>query len=110
MRYLFPKFARLRFRSQYQRISRNHKRYVGQWILVDIQGNTLNTPRLGITVSRKFGDSHERNRFKRIVREAFRLCRAQLPKIDLVVRPRSLSKNAMCEDISNELLKLVMFK
>jgi len=45
--------------------------------------------RLGITVSKKQGDSVKRNRFKRLVREAFRLFRPQdIGGIDLNVRPR----------------------
>jgi len=42
--------------------------------------------RLGITVTRKVGDSVRRNRVKRLVREAFRLAPAMLPPgIDLLV-------------------------
>lgn len=46
--------------------------------------------RLGITVTRKVGDSVRRNRVKRVVREAFRLAPAFLPVgIDLLVIAKS---------------------
>ncbi|EPP37001.1 Ribonuclease P protein component [Chlamydia avium] len=44
--------------------------------------------KLGITVSKKFGKAHERNYFKRIVREAFRQQRHQLPVCQVVVMPK----------------------
>ncbi len=42
-------------------------------------------PRLGITVTKKCGNAVRRNRWKRLIREAYRLQRHQLPGVSFVV-------------------------
>jgi ribonuclease P protein component len=47
----------------------------------------MNDPRLGLVVGKKqLKKAVDRNIFKRVIREQFRLCRAELPAVDLVVR------------------------
>ncbi len=46
-------------------------------------------PRLGISIPRKTGPAVVRNRWKRWIREAFRLQQSELPPgIDIIVRPK----------------------
>ena len=64
----------------------------------------MTEPRLGLVVGKKLlKHSVDRNRLKRIVREQFRLHRASLPNMDLVVRlavkPKPLDGKQIADDI-----------
>jgi ribonuclease P protein component len=51
--------------------------------------NPEQSTRLGLSVSKRVGNSPTRNRWKRLIREAFRLNYAELPSnMTIVVRPR----------------------
>lgn len=104
----YPKSVRLRTRRQFQRMTQHSMRHVGFWIIIESRKNHESLTKLGITVTRRFGKAHQRNRFKRVVREAFRLCRSQLKEgFDLNVKPRSTAYQAKTFDISDELLRMI---
>ncbi len=99
---------RVRTRRQYQRIAQQSTRHVGYWVIIDSRQNKKFPTKLGITASRHYGIAVVRNRFKRVVREAFRLCQLQLqPGFELNVKPRQVARNAKPKDIQAELLKFL---
>jgi len=84
----FPRSARLTRPAEFQAALRRGVRVASDGITLRALPNGLAFSRLGLIVSRRFGGAVQRNRFKRILREAFRLSRAGLPPgFDLVCSP-----------------------
>jgi len=84
-------------------MAKNFTRHEGGFLIIDEIKNHLSEIRLGITVTKRFGDAHHRNRLKRIVREAFRLSYPDLRKgIDINVRPLGKARQATVPEIQSE--------
>jgi len=77
-----PKEARLLKRADFLRVYERGKRIEGRFMTVFILPAKLDKHRVGITATKKaIGKAHDRNRAKRLLRESFRLSRAELDAI-----------------------------
>jgi ribonuclease P protein component len=101
----FTKDVRLLSQREFRRVVREGNRLVGRYLCIDYR--RAPKLKLGISASGKYGSSPERNRFKRLVREAFRQSYSTLPPLELNVIPRQCAKKACCGDIADELVRLL---
>lgn len=84
----FPQTRRLKSPAQFQAAYGRKRSAADGRLIVYAVENGLGHPRLGVSVSKKVGNAVKRNRYKRLMREAFRLGQHDLPRVDLVMIPR----------------------
>jgi ribonuclease P protein component len=82
-----PKAARLRLDRDFRLVRSRGRAVTGAQTTVRVLA-TEGRPRLGVAAPRAYGNAVRRNRFRRLVREAFRAVAASLPPCDLLVAPR----------------------
>jgi ribonuclease P protein component len=100
IRYQFPKRMRLLVASDFERVFAARSSAGDGMIVLYGAPSGLEYPRLGLVVSRKLGNSVARSRWKRALREAFRLTQHALPPLDLVCLPRPAAQrdtHRLCE-------------
>ncbi len=103
----YCKSNRLRSRTDFERVHQSDLYVADRTLVVKAVDNGTAETRLGLSVNRRVGCAVIRNRWKRLIREVFRLQRARLPLgLDLVVRPR---RGARCDyqKVAKSLPKLV---
>ncbi len=103
----FQKSLRLLKKREFLSLRKESRRFYGSCISIDYAFSGALAPKLGITVSKKFGNACERNYFKRSVREAFRTHRNRLPgKLIMQVCPIHGTKEPSPRHVAEDFMKL----
>ena len=101
-----PRCQRLTKLREFQRVYELRCSVSDHWLIVYAREGTIEKPRLGLSVSRKVGGAVQRNRWKRLLRETFRLSKEQLPSgVDFVLIPRRQAAPTL-DELKSSLLRL----
>lgn len=91
----------------FQKVYRSGKSYGNKYLVMYIMENQLNCNRLGISVSKKVGNSVVRHRLTRLIRESYRLKEEMFQcGYDIIVIARVGAKEKSYFDIESALIHL----
>ena len=97
----------LKKNSDFQNVYKNGKSYANKYLVMYVLENNTNKNRLGISASKKIGNSVVRHRFARLVRESYRLHENIFNSgLDIVVIARNNAAKAGYAEIESALLHL----
>lgn len=83
---------RVKKSQDFDNIIRKKQSFANRQFVIYYQENKLDHMRLGISVSKKLGKAHERNRLKRYVRESFKTRKDFLKNYDIIIIVRPTAK------------------
>ena len=83
---------RVKKSQDFDNIIRKKQSFANRQFVIYYQENKLDYMRLGISVSKKLGKAHERNKLKRYVRESFKTRKDFLKNYDIIIIVRPAAK------------------
>jgi ribonuclease P protein component len=102
-----PREHRLRSQDDFRQVYDRRRSVSDEWLIIYGRENGLPHLRLGLSVSRKVGGAVERNRLRRLYREAFRLTHPELAAgLDIILIPRK-GEAPPLEQVQQSLRKLI---
>lgn len=97
----------LKKNSEFQSVYKKGKSLANKYLVMYRIGNDLDKNRIGISVSRKVGNSVVRHRITRLIRESYRLNEEKFETgYDFVVIARAAAKGKSYKEIESALLHL----
>ena len=103
----YQNFETLKKNSEFKSVYQAKHSYANKYIIMYILQNGTDTNRLGVSVSKKVGNSIVRHRLARLIREAFRLNVTQVaPGYDVVVIARAGLKGKGYKETESAMLHL----
>lgn len=93
--------------AEFQLVYKKKISFANRYLIMYIKKNELNKNRIGISVSKKVGNSVVRHRITRLIRESYRLNEEAFERgYDLVVVARVNAKGISYKDMESALLHL----
>ena len=97
----------LKKNMDFQNVYENGKSYANKYLVMYVLKNESNKNRIGISVSKKVGNSVIRHRITRLIRESYRLQEDVFnSSLDIVVIARSTAREVGYKEIESALLHL----
>lgn len=94
--------------NDFKEIYNTGKSYANKYLIMYVKKNELKNNRLGISVSKKVGNSVVRHRITRLIRESYRLSENKVLKgLDIIVVARVYSKGKEYKEIDSALIHLL---
>ena len=97
----------LKRNEDFRRVYARGKSYANRYLVMYALENQTDKNRLGISVSKKVGNSVVRHRVIRLIRESYRIREESFNSgLDMVVVARKSAKDKTCQEIESALLHL----
>jgi ribonuclease P protein component len=105
----FPKTDRILKRGEFRRAYGGGRKVHGRLFTAFVLDGEPGSLRIGLTVTRKVGPSHVRNRCRRLLREAFRRHRDEANDVgvDVVINARREMVGASYAEVEAEMVRLL---
>lgn len=98
------KKLRLRDSKDYRRVYKRGRRVWNRTFTIFVTPTRSECPRVGFSITKKFGTAVERNRMRRRLKEVIRQHRAAIPRMDIIVMPKRSALTLPFELLTRELL------
>lgn len=104
---MLKKAQRLRKGDEIRKVLDKGRGFEENLFKVFMRPSEKSLPRLGILASRRVGNAVQRNRIKRLFREAFRSIAGEIKGgVDIVILPRAKSRLAPLEETKGKLRRI----
>jgi ribonuclease P protein component len=105
----FTSSEMLRLKSEFNFVRKNGTKYVGKYFLLVYAKASDSKLRIGIICGHKFSKKAVlRNRARRLIKESFRLIKAQIAAGHIIFIPRKRIMNKHLQDVQTEMIKLLI--
>ena len=100
-------YTSLKKNVDFQKVYRNGKSKANKYLVMYVLPNNLSINRLGISVSKKVGNSVVRHHLTRLIRESYRLNSSMFNSgLDIVVVVRNTARDKSYKEIESALMHL----